>query len=421
MVKKTKKGEPLADLLAAASAKTLIDLILELTAGRPDVRRECFDYLKENVTVSKALKKRSEGEAVLALWSELAPDLDELDTYGGGDHATENYVAELLSQIATRLDSKKVGLEHRQEILDQVLPFIESGNAGLDDLLYDVAYAACYENSDLRRLAEAFEAMQGDWQMTNARRIYRRIGDREKYLELRIDDLVYGLDYHDLATFYWESGEKEKALNVAEKGLRKGKGRMKELRQFVAARAKESGHREKFMQLQFEQATDGLTLSKYKAFRKSCTADEWVRFEPKILGKTKSAWKSEQLKIHMHRKEYEEAMTILAKERYPLKDWDGQDEIQIAKKLEKRYPEEILRYYLSGLGNLKVNATRKEYARKAKVMAKVRHVLVKVIGDETRWNSFAAKVKQDNIRRPALQEEFARMLPGWKNLKFNQF
>ena len=131
----------------------------------------------------------------------------------------------------------------------------------------------------------------------------------------------------------------------------------------------------------------------------------------------KSAWISEKLKIYMHRKEYAEAVTILTKKRYPTMDWDGGDEIRIAKKLEKNYPEEILKYYLSGLGNLKFNATRKEYACKAKVMAKVRHVLVNVIGDETRWNSFAAKVKQVNIRRPAFQEEFAKLLPGWRILK----
>ena len=119
---------------------------------------------------------------------------------------------------------KKVGSDHRREIIDQVLPFIESGNAGMDDALYDIAYAACQDDADLRGLAEAFEAMQGNWQITNARRIYRRIGDREKYLELRAINMVLGADYHDLATFYWESGEKEKALQVAKKGLRKGKG-----------------------------------------------------------------------------------------------------------------------------------------------------------------------------------------------------
>jgi hypothetical protein len=31
-----------------------------------------------------------------------------------------------------------------------VLPFITSGNAGLDDPLYDLAYATCYRDEDWR-------------------------------------------------------------------------------------------------------------------------------------------------------------------------------------------------------------------------------------------------------------------------------
>jgi hypothetical protein len=416
MANKSKKEDALVELLAVASSKTLTDLIIQLATDRPDVRRECFDFLKTHVSLSKALEKRSEGEIVLALWSELAPDLSELDDYGGGDYATEDHVAELLDQIRTQFDSKKVESDLRREILGRVLPYIESGNAGMDDSLYEVAYAACYDDSDLRRLAEAFEAMRDDWKIGHARCIYRRLGDRDKYLELRTGNMIYGADYHDLATFYWKSGEKEKALQVADEGLRKGKGRMDELRQFVAGRAKESGDRKKFLALQFDQATDGLTLGKYKAFKKMCTAAEWALFEPKVLARMKDAWRTEHLKIRMHRKEYAEAVAILTKGRYPTSEWGDADEIRTAKKLEERYPEEILKYYLSGLGNLKANATRKEYARKAKVMAKVRHVLVEVLGDEARWKNYAAKVKQDNIRRPAFQEEFAGMLPGWREL-----
>lgn len=416
MARKPKKNDALTELLAAAPHKVLSDLILKLASEFPDVRRECFDFLKSNVSVSKALKNKSEGEAILALWSELVPDLSDLDMYGGGDYAIEDLVAALLDQIRTRLDSKKVDSEQREELLEKVLPFIKSGNAGMDDILYDVAYAACYDDGDLHRLAQHFETMAGEWQVDNARRIYRRIGDREKYLELRKRRMVYGGDYHDLASFYWESGEMAKALQVAEEGLHKAQGRMDELRAFVAKRAEETGDRDKYITLQLAQSTDRLTFEKYKAFKKICTTAEWTLFEPKVLLALKQTWRAEHLKIRMHRKEYDEALAILTKGRYPTSDWDGTYEIEVAKKLENRYPEEILKYYLSGLGNLTVNATRKEYARKAKVMVKVRHMLVEVLGDKPRWEKFAVKIKRDNLRRPAFQQEFVSVVPGWREL-----
>ena len=416
MAKKRNKGDALTDLLEAAPHKVLSKLILELSTEFPEVRRECFDFLKSQVSVSKTLKNRSEGEAILALWSELAPDLDELDSYGGGDYATEDLVAELLDQIRERLAAKNVDTEHRQEILNLVLPYIKSGNAGMDDMLYEVAYAACYDDDDLRVLAQAFETMPGEWKIGHARDIYRRLGDRDKYLELRAKRMEYGADYHDLATFYWDSNEKEKAIHVAEDGLCKARGRMDELREFVAERAQEVGDRDKYMELQFAQTTDRLSLEKYKAFKKMCTPAEWKSYEPKVLGMLNNAWGTDRLKIRIHRREYDEALAILMKGRYPTSTWEGEYEIRIAKKLEKRYPEEILKYYLSGLGNLNRNAQRKEYARKAKVMAKVHHVLVDVLGDQTRWVKFARKVKIDNARRPAFQQEFANAVPGWQEL-----
>ncbi len=417
MARKKKPDDALAALLAAAPPKALADLLVRLAATRPDVRRECFDYLKKHVTLSPTQQKQSEGEALLALWSELAPDLDELDDYGGGDYGTVDHVADLLYKIQQKLSQKKIEAEYRHVLLDEVLPYIESGNAGLDDGLYDLAYATCYEDADLRLLAEAFETMRGDWKIDHARRIYRKLGDRDKYLELRNRKMVYGADFYDLASFYWKAGEKEKAQQVAEEGLRKAQGRMDELRQFVAQRAKDSGNRERYLNLQFSQATDHLTCDKYKAFRKLCTAAEWASYEAKILARLKNAWETEQLRIRMHRKEYEAAVAVLARSRYSLATWDSDYELQTAKRLESRFPEEILKYYLSGLGNLKTKAVRKEYARKAKVMVKIRRLLVEVLGDKERWCVFAVKVKQDNLKRPAFQEEFAKTVPGWRELK----
>lgn len=203
MASKHKRNDPLAALLATAPPGTLVDLLVQLAATRPDVRRECFDYLKKHTALSPHQQKHSEGERLLALWAELAPDLDELDDYGGGDYDADAHVSGLLHEIEQALSRKKIEANYRHRLLDNVLPYIKSGNAGLDDDLYAVAYATCYENDDWRALAEALETLGGKWELDHARRIYRRLNDRNNYLKLRQRNLATGTDYHDPAGFHW--------------------------------------------------------------------------------------------------------------------------------------------------------------------------------------------------------------------------
>ncbi len=112
-------------------------------------------------------------------------------------------------------------------------------------------------------------------------------------------------------------------------------------------------------------------------------------------------------------KEYPAALTVLTDWHYPINAWDSDYEVKTAKRFESRFPEEILEYYISGLGNMKSNDVRKEYARKAKLTSKIRRILVEILRDNGRWQVFARNIKQDNIRRPAFQEEFTKVLPDW--------
>ncbi len=414
MTKKNKPPDPLTDLLAGVQPEILINLITAIAQNRPDVRNACFDYLKTHVKLSPEQQTRSEGEIVMALWAELSPDLEELDSYGGRDYGKANHVATLLYDIQKKLNGRKVDKKIRREVLEKVLPFIVSGNAGLDDALYDLAYATCYSDENLRGLAQAFEAMNSDWPRDHARRIYRKLGDREKYLELRHQKLVYGGDYHDLATFYWDEGNRSKALSVAEEGMNKGQGRMDELRLFLADRARKSGNREQYLALQFEQATDRLTLAKYNEFRKICTTEEWNSYENKLLETLDRTGISERLNILMHRKEYEKALAELLKEKNAY--LDSSVLMRTAELLESRFPDSILTYYLSRFNRLKSETARKGYIARAQVMLKIRRILVDILKDENRWMKFAEKIKAENLRRPAFQEEFARIVPGWREL-----
>jgi hypothetical protein len=46
----------------------------------------------------------------------------------------------------------------------------------------------------------------------------------------------------------------------------------------------------------------------------------------------------------------------------------------------------------------------------------IRRVYLDILKSEQRWRDFAGNIKQKNLRRPALQEEFAKVLPDWQEL-----
>lgn len=225
--------DPLNSLVSAAGKDVLAELVLKLAKSDISIRRKSLDQLKDKVEIKDSVREEAGSSATLSLWYEIEPELAELDEYGGGDYGVMDDVSEALYELSEALKKTVMSGHDREELLNEVVGYIKSGNAGMDDELYEVAYSACRNNDELRDLAERFEKLSKDWPADHAMRIYRQIGDGEKYLRLRVKKMKCGMDYHDLATFYWDAGEKEKAMNVAQKGIKVAEGRMDELLMFL--------------------------------------------------------------------------------------------------------------------------------------------------------------------------------------------
>jgi hypothetical protein len=131
---------------------------------------------------------------------------------------------------------------------------------------------------------------------------------------------------------------------------------------------------------------------------------------------TAKAWPEQQLKIHMHREEYDQAIRVLTTLPYPDSRYGADDALKIAAQLEQTYPDQVLAFYMSALGNLDQNAPRETYAHKAKAAEKVRHMWVDVIKAPAKWKAWAKWVKTLNLRPSAFQEEFAKVVPDWSTL-----
>lgn len=409
VVVSTKK---LKELVRSVSAEDLRDLVLHLARTHPRVREECCSFLERAAPPAAEVAAR----AVLSLWDVLAADLGELDTYGGGDEEKEDRVAGFLDAVVTKLAEGEVARADRRVLLDNVLRYIASVRSMMEDSLYDLAYAACRDEEDRRHLAQCLVNLGQPWPLDHARRIYRELGDRDNYLALRALRMECGDDYYDLATFLWDRGEREQALRVARDGLERREGRLDGLRRFIGERALEAGDRPQYLELEFARATDPLTEASYRAFRKLCDREEWRVYEPRMLASLERADKQQRLAIHLARREYGLALPILSRMEYPCGWYDGGMVLQAATRLESRYPQEVLGFYKSGLGNLNSTATRKEYARNARIVMKIRHLWVDVLAQPDQWLVFARKVKAHNLSRRAFQEEFARVIPGWPEI-----
>ena len=73
-------------------------------------------------------------------------------------------------------------------------------------------------------MAARLQASGREWLVREAMRIYRRVGDHEKYLQLRHQHLHSGSDWYDLVSFHWEREERAKAVEVAQQRLQRAEG-----------------------------------------------------------------------------------------------------------------------------------------------------------------------------------------------------
>lgn len=109
------------------------------------------------------------------------------------------------------------------------------------------------------------------------------------------------------------------------------------------------------------------------------------------------------------------AIAILSALPYPW-HYNNSVVLNAAASLEKQLPEQVLAFYHKGLGDTTSAHSRNEYARKAGVLVKMRHMWADVMGKPGIWEKLARNIKVENHRRPALQEEFGRVMPDWKSL-----
>ena len=414
----TRASASLAKLLETATAESLRHVIKDLAYETPHLERLCITLLLAHHKTPDDLTMKAANNQAWALWFDAEQTLSELANYGGPDEDYEK-VGYVLEQLAQVVSDGRASADCRQEIQSLVLKYLATDDASVDQL-YEVAKACCHTDEEFRLLAQTFEATDRTWSFgfrtykEQAMQIYRQIGDRDRYLALRLEHLNDDRDFFDLVTFYAENGEVDKAVLTAEQGLAQTQanrwGHVKDLRNFLADRALSIGDRNRYMELQFANATDRLTLENYKSFKQLCTPDEWQAFEPRMLSCLETTWADEKVSIWLHLEQFDKALAALLKDGPSFGARPDSQLRRNARVLETRYPTELLNYYLRKLGSIKAGS-RRRYAEQAHYIADIKRVMLDHFGNETGWVSLTARIKSESKRLPAFRDELKMVLP----------
>lgn len=410
---KQQARERLENLLDKADTKILKQIILNLIFKSKGNYRKCLDIIEDSIDFGDEEKAECSSEKFMTIWDEVKWEIKRVEEYGYSSDYDEEESLEIdskLNEIKEELEKGKALKEARQEFINDALSYIDS-DFGYEIL--DVIQTACYDNDELRALAEEIK----DSYSSIAMAIYKQLDDKEKYLELRLNNLENSSDYYDLVNFYEENNESQKAVEIAYQGLQKVQGWKNELLEYLAKKALDSNNREEYLKLKFEQCTNRLSFDGYISFKDICNKEEWNQYEPDILLKIDKASISTKILIYMDREEYDKAIDILAQDRENIHYLNFQStSFSTAEKLKERYPVQVLQFYINSMGNLDSAKDRRIYANQAKIAVKIKEIYEDILKIPEKWIEFAKDIKDKNKNRKAFQEEFRKVISGWKDL-----
>ncbi len=316
------------------------------------------------------------------------------------------------------------------------------GNSGFEDALMHIFFEICETREEWEYLVEKLAKRPSDWRKDLIMRIQKNyLRDERAYLEMRMENLHYGMDYWDLVDFYVNKGDLQKALETAEQGILKGEGRLTELFQFLFehfAEERDTPNVERIIHIaltrkseeknmldrlfeyyktqgNYEKAKEALQkaykimqygnyYAEYKKMKEFMRAADWKQVEPKIFKDIQEKDICDYLRICLDKNMKETVLHTILKP--PENQWIMKNVFdEFADKLEADFPEKIIEYYWQSAYRNIPGGNRNTYRIASGYLAKVKHIYINLLKDELRWKKRFSDLKAEFKNRPAFLDE----------------
>lgn len=454
---KSKQGEErghgegfcLDEELKSLDARNLYNLVQNLIKKNPEVHRLILEWVKEEAKTSKVAEKEVTNlndELLMEYWDNAEYIISEFNEYGGGLEEKEEEAYHWLDEISELIKERNISSSAKFDFLDDAFEEYDIENSGFEDALMDIFFEICQTKEEWEYLVKKLGKHPSDWRKKLIMDIQKNyLCDEKAYLEMRLENLHYGMDYWDLVDYYVNKEELQRGLDIAEKGILKGEGRLTELFQFLFehfTEKRDTPNIERIVQIALTRKTEEKNMldrlfvyyksqgnyektkeallkayefvqhrgyyAEYKKMKKFLKGPDWKQVEPKILKDVQEKNFLDYLRICLDKNMKE---TVLHTILNPPEDrWIMKNEFdEFADKLEEDFPERIIEYNWQRAYSNIPGGNRNTYWAAATYLAKVKHIYINVLKDESKWKKRFSDLKTEFNNRPAFLDEVKKL------------
>ena len=442
------EGFNLNEELKSLGVEDLYNLVQNLIRKNPEVHRLVLEWFKERAEASSVVEEVAtlNDELLMEYWEKAEDIISEFNEYGGGPGDEEEEAYQWLNEISELIKAGNISSNAKIEFLDEAFVEYDVGNSGFEDDLMHIFFDICDTKEEWEYLVEKLAKRPSDWRKKLIMRIQKNyLCDERAYLEMRMNNLDYGMDYWDLVEFYVKKGDLQNALETAEQGVLKGEGRLTELFQFLfehfaakrdtpnverivrVALTRKSEEKDMLDRLfeyyktqgNYEKAKEALQkaykimrygnyYAEYNKMKAFMRAADWKQVEPEIFKDIQEKDICDYLRICLDKNMKETVLhTILNP---PDMQWGMRNKFdEFAAKLEEDFPEKIIEYYWQNAYRNIPGGNRNTYRIAAGYLAKVKRIYVNLLKDESGWKKRFSELKVEFKNRPAFLDEVRKL------------
>ena len=435
-------NKTIKQLIEKFDKKQLQELIFYIINENASAEEALLDYChkkdSETRTANHALIIESK---IRKHWNNASEIIGEFDMYGGGPESEEEEAChELEAMVKLFEENNEVSWHVKKEILDEMLYYVASDNSGFTDYLMDIAIMMCTSKQEKIYLADFLIENANSYYRGIASRLYLQSGEEQKFIESKSENLQYGSDYLELASYYKKHNDERKALELVKEGLNKANGRLDGIYEYLfryyeknneeAALEKlyakaekrkrdldtitglmyqyysEKGNYEKkkeaFLKL-FSCCSESSLYEMYQKSKTELSEYDFSKEEPGIMKIIKKRNLRVYFDILMDKNETKEVMEYI-KKHLQFRDWGLDQGHYFSKRLSDEYPREIVQMYWKEIAFYVSLGKQENYAHAVSVLKEVKRIMKKNKWTEE-WNSQYKAFLEEHRRKKLLLKE----------------